>query len=104
MSESNEQRYRSLMIVSPKLYRYITDGLEEEYRIHSYDLKLLGKKVENGIEVIVRHGEYFDHEVTHFFKTEEIEEGHPSLDTFIKETGDTARKVLIDNYFKIMAP
>ncbi|MFD1848513.1 hypothetical protein [Oceanobacillus bengalensis] len=103
MSEEQEINIKSLISISPKLYQKITKELENKYHIHSYDLQVTGIKQEEGIKVVLRFGEHFNNEKEQFFSYESLEDDK-ALDTFIDEAGETCKQVLIDDYFKKMAP
>ncbi|QHS21446.1 hypothetical protein GWK91_00050 [Virgibacillus sp. MSP4-1] len=104
MSEKTvNHKPRPLMSVSPRLYRYITEELENQYRIHSYDLQLHAIQQEDGIQVLLLFGDNFDHQKKQYFSQEELEDNQ-ALSTFIEEVGEECKKVMIDDYFNRMAP
>ena|SRR5690554_2654449 len=93
----------SLRSLSPALYEYIINQFLEQYHIHSYDIQVLGVKTETGIQVIVKYGETFSHESEQHFTFEALK-NKDILNTFIQETGEACKKVMIDDYFRTMTP
>ncbi|MUK88008.1 hypothetical protein GMD78_06295 [Ornithinibacillus sp. L9] len=100
----SENRVQSLVIVSPKLYRYITTELEHLYHIHSYDVQIGAIKKKDGIQVIVRFGKHFSKKEEQFFLHEQVKELSKEVKEFVESTGEACKKALIDDYFKMMAP
>jgi len=102
-TKKSQNQVRSLISVSPKLYRYITSELEKRYHIHSYDLQAGAITKENGIHIFVRFGEHYNHEKDQFL-TNEMLEDEKVLETFVEEVGEACKQVMIDDYFNKMAP
>lgn len=103
VKRQNDQQEKSLITLSPKLYRHITKRLQDRYHIHSYDLQANGLKKEDGLHVIIRFGEHYNHEKEKYISNEALE-NDKKLDPFIKEVGEACKQVLIDDYFKKMTP
>ncbi|WP_085992615.1 hypothetical protein [Oceanobacillus senegalensis] len=101
--KTKQAQVKSLISVSPKLYRYFTTELENRYHIHSYDFQADAIKKENGIYIILRFGDYFDQKKEQFFSNNKLED-KKELEAFIIEAGEFCKQVLIDDYFKRMAP
>lgn len=98
-------KQRSLRLISPKVYNYITETLEQTHNIHSYDLKMDAIPKQDGITIIVRFGETFSHHKEQYFTFDQLEEGIcDELKEFVTDLGEACTKVLIDDYFKIYAP
>ncbi|GGA81650.1 hypothetical protein [Ornithinibacillus halotolerans] len=105
MTNKNKQlNLKSLRFLSPKLYNYITDILQETYNIHSYDLQMDAEQKEDGLQVIIRYGETFSHKQANFFTHEQIDNLSNEILDFVNKTGEACTEVLIDDYFKIYAP
>ncbi|SHF54997.1 hypothetical protein [Ornithinibacillus halophilus] len=104
MGEKKDEQIQSLISISPTLYRLITRELENQYHIHSYDIQVFGIREEDGIRVIIRHGDDFAHKKEQFFFFKQIEDVSDELKDFITSTGESCKQVLIDDYFKRMAP
>jgi len=90
--------------VSPKLYRYIVAELEREFHIQSYDFKAGAMKEKDGLRVILQFGEHFTHKTEEFFSDKQIEILSEDIRSFIHRTGENCKEVMIDEYFKRMAP
>jgi len=97
-------KLQMLQSLSPRLYQDITAALEEQFRVHSYDIQLIGEEKDTGIRVIVKYGENFDHEAEHFFTFDSIGKDTEAFHLFIEETGEACKKVLIEDYFRTMTP
>jgi hypothetical protein len=102
-TKENKNQVRSLISVSPKLYRYITSELEKKYHIHSYDLQADAILKENGIHILLRYGEHYNNEKDQFL-THEMLENKKVLETFVEEVGEVCKQVMIDDYFNKMTP
>jgi hypothetical protein len=105
MSESKTKpKRRSLRLVSPDLYNYITTELEDKHNIHSYDLQIDASEMEEGMEITIRFGETFSNIETKYFTHEQVKEISKEVKEFVAQTGEACTEVLIDDYFKIHAP
>ncbi len=99
----SQKKIQSLQIVYPNLYRWIVEELEEKFCIHSYDIQADAIQKENGVEVIIRFGQYFHHQKKEFLSNP-IERSSEEFNKFIHKIGKACREVLIDDYFKMMTP
>ncbi|WP_026905818.1 hypothetical protein [Paucisalibacillus globulus] len=102
-SKTNDKK-KSLRLVSPRLYNYITEKLEDKHNIHSYDLQIDASLMDEGIEIAIRFGETFSNIETKFFTHEQVKEISKEVKEFVAQTGEACTEVLIDDYFKIHAP
>lgn len=94
----------SLRSLSPKLYEYMIEKFDEKFHIQPYDLQINAVKEKNGFNIIVKYGERFDHQSEQFFSLESVEKRDESVMQFIQEAGEACKKVLIDDYFRMMTP
>jgi hypothetical protein len=92
-----------LRVVSPKLYDKLITELEKLH-IHPYDYQATVVEKENGLEVILRFGEGFIQSETQLTTYQAIEKGSPEINDFIKTVGESCKKALIADYFKMMKP
>ncbi|WP_096270212.1 hypothetical protein [Paucisalibacillus globulus] len=99
-----EIKQKSLRIVSPKLYNYIIQELEDKHNIHSYDIQIDASIMDEGMEITIRFGETFSNKESKFFPHKEIAEISDDIREFVAKTGEACTEVLIDDYFKIYAP
>ncbi|SET17288.1 hypothetical protein SAMN05216389_106161 [Oceanobacillus limi] len=104
MSSKHDAEIKSLLSISPKAYRFIVNELEANYHIHSYDIQASGIKKKDGIHIILRFGEQFTNKEERFFLNKQVESLGDELREFVESTGETCKQVLIDDYFKTMAP
>ncbi|MFC3040630.1 hypothetical protein ACFOGI_10265 [Virgibacillus xinjiangensis] len=104
MEEITEKKAKFLRVLSPKLYRFLTSQLEEQFHIHSYDIQLEGIQEENGILVILQYGEGFTHVEEEVFSMDEIEQEGEDLQDFVQRTGEACREVMIADYYKMVKP
>ncbi|WP_188205551.1 hypothetical protein [Alkalibacillus aidingensis] len=102
--KETKEKSQSLISVSPKLNREIVSRLEEQYHIHSYDIQANAIKKENGIHILIYFGEHFTHKEDAFFTYEQINQISDEIKEFIEKTGEACKQVLIDDYYKMMAP
>ncbi|WP_068672615.1 hypothetical protein [Oceanobacillus sp. Castelsardo] len=102
-TKESKNQLRSLISVSPKLYRYITSELEKRYHIHSYDLQAGAIKKDDGVHIFLRYGEHYNNEKDQFLTNEMLEDGKV-LETFVEEVGEACKQVMIDDYFNKMTP
>lgn len=101
---SNGEQPIFLYKISPKLYRYIITELETNFHIQPYDVQLEGNNKDEGIKLIVRFGENFNHSSEQFFSNEQLENEKLALKDFIAKTGGQCIQVLKDDYFNKMTP
>ncbi|KIO66895.1 hypothetical protein B4064_2039 [Caldibacillus thermoamylovorans] len=59
---------------------------------------------DEGIKLIVRFGENFNHSSEQFFSNEQLENEKLALKEFIAKTGGQCIQVLKDDYFNKMTP
>ncbi|MBY7142031.1 hypothetical protein KFZ56_02785 [Virgibacillus sp. NKC19-3] len=105
MSEDKQQQKRKfLRVLSPDLYRYITDKFEELHNIHAYDIQADAIKEETGLHLRLQFGDQFAHQEERFFTFDAIEERSTELEEFVKSTADKCQEVMIADYFKMMKP
>lgn len=102
-TKENQGKIKSLISVSPKLYRFITTNLADKYHIHSYDIQVGAVEKEKGIHIYLKYGEHFTYEKEQFFTTEMLED-EKALEAFIDEVGDTCKEAMIEDYFNRMTP
>lgn len=99
-----QENQKSLRAVSPKLYRLIMAGLEDEYHIQPYDVQAEAVKKDTGFQVILRFGEQFTENQEQFFSFEAVSEKSDQVKEFVQTAGDACKQVLIEDYYRIMAP
>jgi hypothetical protein len=102
--KKHETKVKSLRLVSPRLYTYITNELQQTHNIQTYDLQIDALVKDKGMEITIRYGETFSHKETSFFTYEQIDEVSSEIKEFIAKIGEDCTKVMIDDYFKIYAP
>lgn len=98
---NSEGEQQALRAVSPKLYNYITEILEES-NIHPYDIQTSTIKTDEGLQVFVQYGENFKQSQSSFFSFETINNLDSQINDFTKEIADACKKAMIADYFKMM--
>ncbi|UJL46684.1 hypothetical protein KFZ58_01615 [Virgibacillus sp. NKC19-16] len=105
MNEDKQHRRRkSLRVISPDLYWYITGKFEELHNVHTYDIQADAIKEETGLHIRLKFGDQFAHQEEQFFTFEAIEEQSTELEGFVKSTADKCQEVMVADYFKMMNP
>lgn len=98
---NSEGEQQALRAVSPKLYNYITEILEES-NIHPYDIQTSTIKTDEGLQVFVQYGENFKQSQSSFFSFETINNLDSEINDFTKEIADACKEAMIADYFKMM--
>lgn len=99
MDSQGEQR--ALRAVSPKLFRYISETLEEG-NIHPYDIQASSVEKEDGLQVFIQYGDNFTQSKSAYFSYQSIEKLDKEIETFIKEIAEACKQTMIADYFKMM--
>ncbi|MFD1360502.1 hypothetical protein [Lentibacillus salinarum] len=98
------KREQPLRLVLPNLYQTITDILEKQHNIHPYDLQVKAIPESSGYTIIVYFGDSFNHQKYQTFSNEAIQSIDSEIVSFIEETGNACKEVMIADYFKMMRP
>jgi hypothetical protein len=99
--EKGTQKEQSIRVLFPKLYKHIASELEEIH-IHPYDIQANIQDVGPSYRVILHYGDGFAHTESQLFTADAINQLSTELTTFIKETGEMIKQVMIADYFKMM--
>lgn len=91
----------TLRAVSPQLYNYITEILEES-NIHQYDFEASTIEIDNGLQVFIQYGENFSQSQSAFFTFTEINQLDEKIKSFVEEIAEACKEVMIADYFKMM--
>lgn len=97
------QQTRTLRIIAPKLYEFITNELEKE-NIHSYDVQMKALQKEEGIHVFLWYGEKYNNQADAFFSHQVVEELGEEIEEFIKNVAESCKEIMLNEYFKMMKP
>jgi len=95
---------KSLRAVSPKLHLLIMSELESKYNIQPYDVQAEAIKKDKGIQVLLKFGERFTHQEEQYFPFSQIRKESKVLDAFIQSSGEACKEVMIQDYYRMMAP
>ncbi|KWZ78736.1 hypothetical protein [Heyndrickxia coagulans] len=96
-----KQQEKPLFSVPPPLYHTFMQTFELHH-IHLYDADPAGVEKENGIEVVLRYGDRFQHETRKCFSFSDIENKAPEVAEFFKQAAESCKEVLIADYYKMM--
>ncbi|GAA0444652.1 hypothetical protein GCM10008983_22580 [Lentibacillus halophilus] len=95
---------RSLRIILPELYHFITTELENRYNIHKYDIQANAIKEESGYKVILYYGDGFAHQMSRSLTNDVLHNKREALTEFLEEAGESCKEVMIADYFRMMKP
>lgn len=97
----SEGEQQALRAVSPKLFRYITEVLDES-NIHPYDIQASTIKTDAGLQVFIQYGENFKQSQSQLFSYESIERLDNEVHEFVTEIAASCKETMIADYFKMM--
>jgi len=100
---SNNKELQPLMMLSPFLYQELLGALEKE-NIHSFDIEAYGCKHSDEIEIEVSFGEGFQKVMKETFPLVILKEKNDKYLNFCTNIGETCKKIMIDDYFKMVKP
>lgn len=101
MGEYQLQKEESLRIVSPVLYRRMID-IFKKYNIHPYDAHGFIKKSHSGFELSIKLADSFSEVGRTIISDKQAFEPDEEVSEFFKETAESCKNRLIQEYFKMI--
>jgi len=101
LGEYQLQKEESLRIVSPVLYRRMID-IFKKYNIHPYDAHGFIKKSHSGFELSIKLADSFSEVGRTIISDKQAFEPDEEVSEFFKETAESCKNRLIQEYFKMI--
>jgi len=105
LAENKQKKVsKPVRIVNPDLYNIIADTFFETHNLHPHDFQADLSEESEGYQLRLSFGEQFRASEEIFLTDEDIDEKSDKLTSFLKETANTCREVMVKDYFKMMKP
>ncbi|TMN23684.1 hypothetical protein FH966_12865 [Lentibacillus cibarius] len=102
--QTASSKKRTLRIILPELYNFITTKLEELYNIHPYDIQVYAVKEASGYKLFLYYGDGYAHQKSQSFTDEALQNFDTELLEFIESVGESCKEVMIADYYRMMKP
>ncbi|MFD2760803.1 hypothetical protein [Lentibacillus juripiscarius] len=102
--QASTGKERSLRVILPELYSFITTELEDRYNIHPYDIQANAVKEASGYKIILYYGDNYAHQKAQSFSVKSLQSFDTELTAFIEEVGESCKEVMIADYYRMMKP